>query len=184
MGIVPQIIYDDRNSADYERLIAEFERQGIADYKFWEAKRNKDSVVQSINASHKMIVRWAKEQGLNEVCIFEQDVWFPADDGWKYFLENKPKEFDLYLACTLVLPVEEKRVCGFHCYIVHSKFYDRYLEAKDDYHVDNAMDDLKGDYHFCYPFAALQRPGFSRNNMQIVNYNSIFQDKDVYGKFR
>ena len=40
--------------------------------------------------------------------------------------------------------------------------------------------DMGGDFKFCYPFPALQRPGFSANNKAIVDYNKILEPKDIY----
>jgi hypothetical protein len=81
-----------------------------------------------------------------------------------------------------VVPVELKKVTGFHLYIISQEFYDRFLSVPDSVHIDVAMDDLEGDYHFCYPFPALQRAGFSANNSAYSNYNSVLKPKDIYGK--
>jgi len=86
-----------------------------------------------------------------------------------------------YLACTYITPVSLKKVVGFHLYIIHQKFYDKFLNVAPNVHIDTAMDDLDGDYHFCYPFPAIQRAGFSANNMAVVNYNSVLKDEDIYG---
>lgn len=177
------IIFDERRIEKYDPLIKELERQKIDDYEIFPCIM-RPNVVASINASHKMIVRMAMEKGDKEVCIAEDDLWFPADDGWQYFLNNKPCEYDLYLAATYILPVSSNMLCGFHLYCVHERFYEKYLSVPDDAHIDTAMDKLKGDYKICYPFAALQRAGFSSNNMTIVNYNSMLDKKDVYGEFK
>ncbi len=176
------VILDARRVEKYHPLMEELERQGITDFELWPCIVE-PKVVTSINLSHKMIVRDAMEKGLPEVLIAEDDVYFPAPDGWQYFLMNRPdpSEYDLYLAATYIPTEPPKHVCGFHLYSVSSKFYERFLSVPDETHIDTAMDDLKGDYKFCYPFAALQRPGFSANNMMQVNYNSCLQDKDVYG---
>jgi len=42
------------------------------------------------------------------------------------------------------------------------------------------MNDLGGDYKFCYPFPALQRSGYSFNNKAVVNYNTVLKDKDIW----
>jgi hypothetical protein len=65
--------------------------------------------------------------------------------------------------------------------MVHEKFYEKFLSVPDDVHIDTSMDELKGNYVFCYPFAALQRAGFSANNRTVVNYNPILKNEDVYG---
>jgi hypothetical protein len=175
------IIYDDRRPEKWEPLMNELSRQGIHDYKIWEPVPDTRSVVASINKSHKQIVKWAKENGLKEVCIGEDDLMFPAEDGWEYFLRKKPNDYELYLACSYG-GVTEKQTIGFHLYCVHEKFYDKFLSVQDETHIDTAMWWLgKDEFVFCYPFAALQRPGYSHNNKTDVNYNKILKPEDVHG---
>lgn len=177
--MVLNIIFDERRVEKYEPLIKELKRQEIVNYEIWPCVILPD-VVQSINASHKKIVRWAKENKLKEVCIAEDDVGFIAKDGWEYFIRNKPVEYDLYLAATYVKTSPLKHICGFHLYCVHSRFYDTFLSIPDNVHVDTHFDQVKGEYKFCYPFAAIQRPGFSANNMAVVNYNAVLKPEDIY----
>lgn len=172
------IIYDSRRFEKYEPLIKELEGQK-AEYEIWPCIIQND-VPSSINASHKMIVRMAKEQGLKEVCIGEDDLMFTAKDSWQFFLKNKPDVYDLYLSSTYVLPISNNIVCGFHLYLVSERFYDKFLSVPDNSHIDTAMNDINGNYHFCYPFAAIQRAGFSANNMAVCNYNTILKPEDIY----
>lgn len=174
------VIFDSRSPDDYQRLLGEFSEQGIADFKFWDAVCNRNSVIESINASHKMIVRDAKERHLDKCLLMEQDLYFTAPGAWKYFLDNEPKDYDVYLGATYIIPISNNKICGFHCYMVKEKFYDAFLSVPDDAHIDTAVGDLKGDYYFCYPFPALQRPGFSFNNKDICNYNSILKSEDIW----
>ena len=182
------IIYDARRHEKYHPLMDELERQCIDDFEIWPCIMY-DNVVSSINASHKMIVRDAQEKGLEEVFIAEDDLFFPASDGWEYFLKNKPKptDYDIYLAATYIPTDPPKHICGFHLYCVSSNYYDTFLNAPNDQHIDTAIDNIGGNFVFCYPFPGLQRAGFSANNSmgngQIVNYNSIFRDRpqDIYG---
>ena len=97
------IIYDARRHEKYHPLMYELERQGITDFEIWPCIMLPD-VVQSINASHKMIVRDAKDKGLEEVFIAEDDLFFPAKDGWEYFLKNKPKLLNI-----LLKPLNQRR---------------------------------------------------------------------------
>lgn len=181
------IIYDERQSDDYARLLEEFIGQSIIPkYKFWNCIINKDSVVKSINASHKMIVNWAKDNKMDYVVIAEQDLHFSCPTSWEYFLRNKPFNYDIYLACSYIknsIPnteVLENLICGFHLYILNSCYFDTFLSVPDDQHIDTAVGDLKGNFVFCKPFPALQRVGFSANNKTIVNYNAILQPEDIY----
>lgn len=174
------VIYDNRLSDDYGRLLGEFVQQGIVKYKFWDAICYSDSVVSSINASHKMIVRWAKENKKPFVVIAEQDLTFTCAGAWDYFIKNKPESYDLYLACTYVVPISNNKVCGFHLYCISEKFYDTFLSIPDDTHIDTYTDELGGDYKYCYPFPALQRAGYSFNNKAFVNYNTVLQPHDIW----
>lgn len=174
------IILDSRRVEKYQPLMDELSRQGITDYEIWPCMIFQN-VIESINASHKKIVQWAKENGQNEVCIAEDDLYFPAPDGWKYFLKNKPEDYELYLAASYG-GYSEKQPIGFHLYCIHEQFYDKFLSVPDDVHIDTAMWFMgKEKFIFCYPFAALQRPGFSSNNMSYTDYNKTLRPEDVYG---
>lgn len=146
---------------------------------------HRTDVVQSINASHKMIVRLAKEAGLPEVCILEDDVFFPAEDGWDYWLSHKPNRFDLYLAGTYGQRWEENSLSfvtvpvGFHGYFVQSQFYDKFLAVDSGGHIDTAMEGL-GNFRVCYPYAAVQRAGWSANHRKEVDYNRALGKGDIY----
>lgn len=180
MGLeIVHIIHDNRLLDRKEPLVAEMARQGIA-YKLWEPIEDIHSVVRSINLSHKQIVAWAKKAGQKEVIIMEDDVMFPAADGFQFFLNNKPESFDLYLGCTYLVPVSQNQICGFHCYMVHGSFYDTFLGVPDNVHIDTIMNKYATNRQFCYPFPALQRAGWSANNREKVNYNSVLEEKDIY----
>src|SRR4051812_14903782 len=92
------VIYDERRIEKYEPLINELFIQNI-DYQLW-MPVEAETVVKSINLSHKAIVAWAKKHNLDRVFIGEDDLHFPAKDGWKYFLNSMPETFDIYSAST------------------------------------------------------------------------------------
>lgn len=177
------IIHDSRRFERYESFMKQFQEHGIMDYMVWDATVLIHSVVESINESHKKIVRYAKEKELPMVCIMEDDIQFTAPDAWQYFLNNMPESFDLYLGCNYSIPIgQTKNVTGFHLYVISQGFYDRFLSVPNNVHIDTAMDELEGDYHFCYPYPALQSAGFSANNSAYSNYNSVLKPKDIYGR--
>lgn len=181
MGTV-NVIFDDRHTPnDYGRLLEEFIVQGITKYKFHNAIILKDSVVDSIAASHKKIVQDYKDKGISQCIIMEQDCTFTSPNAWKFFLDNKPQSFDLYLWGSYIQPISNKKICGFQLFIISSKFYDAFLSVPKNNHIDTAMDNIDGDYHFCYPYPALQRAGFSANNPNApVNYNALLKEEDIY----
>lgn len=180
------VIFDDRRYEKYDPLIAELKRQKIKSYEIWPCIM-RSNIVSSINASHKMIVAQAKQQGLKECCIAEDDVMFPHEKGWEWFLENRPDGYDIYSGGNYMSferpqktgAFRVKCIVGFHLYMVHESYYDKFLATPDEQHIDTEQ---KSENMFCvYPFAAIQRPGFSANNKTICNYNSILNDCDVYG---
>lgn len=174
----------------------ELDRQGI-DAKFWEPVYDSADVVRSINLSHKRIVQFAVEHYLPEICIMEEDVMFPAPDGWKYFQANKPEEFDLYLGGAYGLnykalervadgvgPVPIHNFTGLHCYVINECYYGTFLGMPDNKHIDDQPG--LGSFYVCAPFVALQYPGWSSNARRNVDYNcderSLPQKCIYYGK--
>jgi hypothetical protein len=187
MDIAPNILYDDRRLEYFPLIVDEMQRQGIVDYK-WVSPIMSNNVVKSINLSQKSIVQKAKDNNEEMVCIFEQDIHFPHEKGWQYFLDNMPKEFDVYIGGSYLIDnryeyksplVKVNEWVGNHCIIIHKKYYDTFLSLPDDRHIDTENKG-KGDFYVCFPYAALQRAGFSSNNMCEVNYNSILTDEYIY----
>lgn len=178
------VIYDERLNR-HDQLMKEFSRQEIFNWQLWPSVHDPSSVIRSINLSHKQIIRWAKENDRESVCIMEDDVMFPSPNGWKHFLEGIPVwPWDIYLAGTYGLdrPVRNPiaRINGLQCYIVHNRFYDTFLAVPDDKHIDVALDNL-GLYYVEYPFIALQCKGWSSNSKAFSDKNAELKEEDIYG---
>jgi hypothetical protein len=177
------IIHDSRRQERYEPLLMQLKDEGITEYELFPCLLL-PQIVESINASHKMLVSLAKENGMKEICIAEDDLQFAAKGAWQYFLDNKPTEFKLYTACNYLNrehPIT-KQIVGFHLYIIHESYYDDFLALPDDRHIDTAVEGI--DIHVCYPYAALQRAGFSWNNMGEVDYNTVLQPQDIFSGWK
>jgi hypothetical protein len=186
-----QIIQDPTRPVFNMHLEQEIARHDL-EVEIWPCLHDSNSVVRSINLSHKQIVQWAKDSGLPEVCIMEEDVWFPGSDGWQYFLRNKPtEEFDLYLGGVYGLnPLALRRIgkepgaaeihnfVGLHCYIIRQRYYDKFLALPEDQHIDHQPG--LGVFYVCYPFAALQAPGWSANNKREVDYNQQIAKEHIH----
>lgn len=179
----------DRNVLFKQEML----RQGITDFQVWRATTSKPTVNANISESHKSIVRWAKEHKLPEVCIAEDDFYFPSDYGYKYFLSKKPKSFDIYLSGVYVgsnklteTNTIIKRFSGLHFYIVHSRFYNLFLEADESQGIDNALGDMAiqgfGKFEVCFPMAAIQHETPSDNiSGQIYKIADYFSSDKVFG---
>lgn len=188
--MIAQIIKDQYRPHSNETLDDELDLQEI-DHLIWPACHEPADTVASINKSHKKIVEYAKDKGLPEICILEEDVMFLSPGAWQYFLDNKPKDFDLYLGGCYGLNQEAyKRIAegkgavpihnfaGLHCYIISESYYEKFLALPVNKHIDDQPG--MGRFYVCSPFIALQHPGWSSNNKEKVNYHKNFRKELPY----
>ena len=181
------IIHDDRRPEKMPLLLEELSKQGITNYKIWPPVEDSNSVIRSINLSHKQIIQDAKDRGLDEVCVAEDDVFFTAPNAYQRFLDKKPVFFNLYLGGCYT-PIKHGwdeapysytlNPVGLHFYICHSRYYETFLSTDENMHIDTAQSSI--GIKVCYPMVALQRPGFSANNRGHADYNSILKPEDIY----
>lgn len=166
-----------------DRLIRELDRQGILEQTdLYPCIRNRETVAASINASHKMLVRMAKERDMPEVCILEDDAMFPAANGFQHWMDETPTgDWDLYLGGTYSghNGGRVEKINGLHCYIIRQRFYETFLSVDPTKHIDAILDGL-GDYRVVYPYVAIQRPSWSANNNEDVDYNVVLRPEDIY----
>lgn len=181
------VIHDFRRVEKKEQFTYELNRQGIFKFKIWEAVML-PNVVESISESFKMIIRDAQLRELPEVCIMEDDVYMPSKHAWQYFIEHKPKEYDVYLGGNYLLDnrieyaaplVKVNEYVGNHCIIVNERYYDTWISTDSAKHCDTEQKG-KGEFFVCFPFIALQRSGWSANSQAVVNYNSILPEHYIY----
>lgn len=166
------------------RLMQELETQGIADYEFWDGVYKYDSVKQNVNAAHRQIVEYAQLAGWREVAIAEDDVKFFAPGAWRYFLYTKPVDFDLYLSSVYVGDIKKDNTvddfCGFGLYIVHSRFYQTFLDTDKFDHIDRSLKG-KGKFVVCNPFVAEQFDGHSQNTGKCETYGNLMKGRNLFG---
>lgn len=167
----------------YDPLMAEIERQGIVNYMLWDAVYL-PSVKESINEAHKQIIRYAKLAEFSSVLICEDDFQGTHEKSFQFFLDNEPKNYDLYLAQIYLGDIDgNKRVksfTGLTMYLCHERFYDRFLSADPKEHIDRALGGM-GDFHVCVPFPFVQRNGFSSNTGKTEVYDSLLAGRELFG---
>ena len=71
--------------------------QKIQDYRICQGILDGASPRAGILRAHQQVVAWTKRNGLGEICIAEDDVQFSSPGAFEYFINQKPKEYDLYL---------------------------------------------------------------------------------------
>ena len=154
------------------RLLAEQEMNRVGvDACYWPAITG-PRTIKAISQSHKMIVRWAKEQRLKEIAIAEDDIIFTSLIGWEYYLINKPEDFDLYIGGHYSGPHfpdnTVKYFTGLTLYIIHERFFDTLLAADERRNIDSCLNGL-GKFVVCNPEVAKQRNGYSYHRKKVVN---------------
>jgi hypothetical protein len=161
----------------------ELKAQGVTEWMFWDGEKKKYNSYNAISRAHKKIVRHAQHHKLDQVLIMEDDVRFTDVGALDYFLENKPDDFDIYLAGIYfgdILPDKTvKKFQGLHCYIVHNRFYSKFLGIPETGDIDVLLGG-KGKYVVCYPFAAIQYNGFSDHHQNNMNYDGHLVSREMW----
>lgn len=140
-----------------------------------------DDPVEGCHRSHKHIVF---HEGLmrnkSHLLLMEDDVAFTAPGAFQYFIDNMPKEpFDIYTAGVYGNACKYdnetgllKKMSGTHCYIIHSRFYQKFMDMNIKEHLDVAISKTAEIIRMCYPMAAMQHPGYSDIVKKEVDYNN------------
>lgn len=161
-------------------------------YKVWDGIIVSNIPFMGVALAHHRIVRDAQEKGLSEVYIAEDDLQLTSHNAWKYYLENKPKEFDLYLAGIYNLEGEggnldeNNRVkdffCGMTLYCVPQHYYSQFLSTNTMNHIDRELSKRSATDKFivCNPFTVYQRNGWSDLKKCTVDYSKYVKQMPLY----
>lgn len=175
------IIHNPLRQDRFNLLIKEFIQQDFEN-RFWPAIIL-DKPFTGIMAAHQAIVRDAKNRNLPMVCIGEDDLCFTASGAWKYFLSQMPDDFDIYLASVYGGDLKSDNTCtwlaGLTLYVIHSRFYDKFLSIPEGRHIDRALKDL-GKFVVCNPFCCIQHETYSENQKKVLNNKKYLNGKKVF----
>jgi len=171
-----------------EGFLKEADRQKFG-VKIWDGQIVPHNAKMAINRSHKRIVQYAKDNGLSKICIAEDDCRFFGDQSgaWKYFVDNMPTDFDLYLGMVYVAQVINNRITGtfsgLTIYFVNEQFYDFFLSLPDDVHLDRHLG-LTSNIHkymVCDKFVAEQDGSKSDNSQMTCDYRPYLKGRKIFG---
>lgn len=190
MPDILNIIHLDRREDRLQNLMEQTAEQGIA-YKLWPGITENKNVITNISQAHKKIVRYAKENGMKQVHIAEDDLVFTGKGAWKYYLKNIPADyFDLY--CGLLYAGQTKgnailsgRMSGsLTLYTISRPFYSAFLSADEKINLDWQLGKWAGyyNYYVCSPFVVKQMSGFSDHFKKDMNYTAFEENKNFYGQ--
>lgn len=175
-----------------ELLMQQLTAQGIKEYTLWAGKLGQSTRDRRVNivAGHKQIVQDAKDRNLPYVIIAEDDITFFGAGAWDYYLANMPKSFDLYLGMIYSKAdiIKDNRLIGeasgFTLYTVHERFYDRFLAAPPDKHIDRSITSLALNYEFYLPeyFVCEQNSTQSNNTEGKPNLPMFLEGRKLFNR--
>jgi len=166
-------------------------------FKIWYGYEIAKQPFRAISKSHKSIVQFAKNTGMESITIMEDDCNLISAKAWKYYLDSVPKEFDLYFGTISGGEVDEEKKevsgpwSGLILYTIHSRFYSAFLACDEDKNLDRYLSGIgipdperrlgrKPVYKICYPIVATCIDGISDNSKEMVVHDKYFC---IYKKF-
>lgn len=166
-----------------ESFKKELKEQDISDYQVWEGIIDPKIPARGISKAHKQIVRYASNSSLQEILIAEDDLKFTSKGAFEFFLKNKPKDFDIYLAGIYFGELNEdnsvRDFSGLTCYIINQKFFDTFLSMPEHDNIDRCLRN-KGEFIVCNPFTIIQYNGFSDNLKKYCNNDIFLKDRKLF----
>lgn len=176
------VIHNPKRKDRFQLLQKEILHQQLT-ITYWDAVINPIAVVVGISQAHKQIVRWAKENNLPEVCIAEDDVKFFGRGAFNYFVNNKPKDYDLYLGGIFWGHIAEDNTVGdftgMTLYIVNERFYDKFLALREFNNIDRELA-FKGKYVVCNPMVVSQHEGWSDSKFRFDSYDRLLDGRNLF----
>jgi hypothetical protein len=178
------IIHLPQRNDRMEILLGELSSQHIVNFKLWDGIIDPDKTCSGISRAHKQVVHFAKENKFPEVLIAEDDLHFTAPGAFDFFIKNKPPDFDIYLGGISHGKLDPENhvfdFAGAFFYILHSRFYDEFLDVSEDVHIDRGLRG-KGKYIVCDPFVVTEHPGFSDNTKSYWDSSIFFKNRKLFG---
>lgn len=139
-------------------------------YRFWSGCDDRKQLgFVNINKSHKKIVAEAKSRNLKSIVIAEDDLRFSHKDSLKLFGYYLPEDYDMYFGMIYTGVIQDTRIVhgfsGLQFYCINERFYDIFLSAPDNKHLDIWLGQKCHEYKFycCDPFICYGKSGYSDN---------------------
>lgn len=165
------------------RLMEEINRQQITNYTLWDSVYL-PSVKASISEAHRQIVRYARLAEFDSVIIAEDDFIGTHPNSFKFFLQNEPKQYDIYFSMVYEGDLDENnrvgKFTGMTLYKVNSRYYDKFLSVNPEEHIDRSLSEIGGLFIVCNPFAFIQRNGRSSNTGQNEVYDTLLGGRELF----
>lgn len=193
MSDIVNVINLPRRTERLKSFIRQSDEQGF-DYRVWEGIIDLAATFRGISHAHRNIIINAKQMGLERCCVCEDDILFTAPNSWQYFLDNIPDSYDMYFASIYEGKIDENNrlvkgvganelLSGLTLYVVHSRFYDVFINIYDLDHRDKQIGMLADKYEFyvCPEFCAIQSNGYSDQKKKDCTYDHLLVGRKLFG---
>lgn len=145
-----------------------------------------------ISQAHRLCVQKAKDNNWSHVTIFEDDIKFVCKHSFKDYVQGlsdclNNQNVDVFMTGPLngfknnqsaKGLVERQTLTGFQCYTVMRQFYDTFLKAPDDKHIDRWVTENARVY-VLWPYVAIQHNGKSDNSNRYANMLQYIKPQDI-----
>lgn len=152
-------------------------------YVFWEGVEGKNPI-ENINRAHKNIIEFYKTQPFDYCFIAEDDLRWTGSGAWNYFLENIPKDFDMYIGSYYSGEHDDnfivKGFAGMTLVCVHKRYYDTFLSLDPKRHIDKAIAASGAKIVVCPKFVCTQAPGHSDQRRRYADDSNRLKGKEMY----
>jgi hypothetical protein len=171
-------------------ILREITEQGIDTdpfrFDYYPAIHDRKSVVAGISRAHKQIIKVAQMCDMESVIVMEDDVRFCGAGAFRYFLDSTPEDYDIFLSGIYTGTIKPDSTVdgfsGFHCYRIHRRYYDTFLDADESQHIDRAQEG-KGRFVVCNPFAAIQWNGWSHQSRKEEDYDPLLRGRQFFNDY-
>ena len=194
MQTTVMVIHDKARTDRYNTLIQELKSQNIhPDDVLWMPSIKAAKPMAGISQAHRSCVEKAKDLGLDTVTIFEDDILFTSEYSFRKYLDLMkvlPEDWDIFMAGAYSLIgkrrvdenfVTANDVAGLHCYTVRARYYDTFLTAPDDYHIDRwLVPKGHAKLYVAHPFVAMQHDGYSDQQRRNLTLSDMHKNFTLY----
>jgi hypothetical protein len=172
-----------RNREERALSIVQQSKQHGFSVRFWEGITDDELFpCRNISRAFKKIVSYAREERLPFITIGEDDMLLTSTTAWAYYQQHIPEDYDLYLGGIYAGRIDGNRVTdgysGHTLITVHERFYDFFLSANEDEHLDRWLGKFCREkiYAVTTPFVIKQLGGYSESHKRMQNYQAYEQD--------
>jgi GR25 family glycosyltransferase involved in LPS biosynthesis len=164
-------------------FIKQLIEQEITNFRIWPGILDLSMPFRGICRAHKQIVKNAKDKGLPQVCIMEDDVIFFGKGAFDFFIKNIPDDYDIYFGSISTGEPDKQNIVtafsGMSLYIVRERFYDTFLSVKETANIDGQLS-RKGLYKLCPEMVCYQMDGYSYNKKAMKQYSKLSKKYKTY----